>query len=155
MIYQFAHRIGNSSFKLENYEANLNSNPNKDTDTSTPQDMALSVNKIVLGGVLSPKSRNLLLGWMQNNTTGYRRIRAGVPLGWSVADKTGSGSYGVANDIGIAWSPSCKPVILSIFTISDKSTVKPNDQVVAKVTEAVFDELRQHHACYQPDVSLN
>jgi beta-lactamase class A len=29
---------------------------------------------------------------MKNNTTSYKRMRAGVPIGWVVADKTGSGS---------------------------------------------------------------
>ena len=87
---------------MEHLEINLNSNPTKDADTSTPQDMGLSVQKILLGSVLSAEGKALLVDWMRNNTTGYKHIRAGVPLGWAVADKTGSGSYGIANDIGIA-----------------------------------------------------
>lgn len=148
-INQFAQSIGNSSFKMEHLEINLNSNPEKDADTSTPQDMGLSVQKILLGTVLNAEGKALLVDWMRNNTTGYKRIRAGVPLGWAVADKTGSGSYGIANDIGIAWSPACKPVVLSIFTISDKSNAHPNDEVIAKITHALFDEFEQHDACYQ------
>ena len=148
-INKFAHGIGNSSFKMENYEVNLNSRPDSDADTSTPQDMALSIKKILLGTVLNTQNRALLLNWMKSNTTGYNRIRAGIPIGWSVADKTGSGNYGIANDIGIAWSPACKPVILSMFTISDKPNAKPNDKVIAKITRAIFDEFEQHHACYQ------
>jgi len=66
-----------------------------------------------------------------------------------VADKTGSGDYGIANDIGIAWSPACKPIVLSIFTISDKENAAPNDDVIAKITRAIFDEFEQHHACYK------
>jgi len=146
---QFAHSIGNASFKMENYEINLNSRPDTDADTSTPQDMALSVKKILLGTVLNAQNRALLLDWMKNNTTGYNRIRAGVPIGWSVADKTGSGNYGIANDIGIAWSPACKPIILSIFTFSDKSNAKPNDKVIANITRAIFNEFEQHDTCYQ------
>lgn len=144
-INQFAYRLGNSSFKIEHYETNLNSNPEKKADTSTPQDMALSVQKIMLGTILNTKNKALLLNWMRNNTTGYNRIRAGVPLGWSVADKTGSGSYGIANDIGIVWSPACKPIILSIFTVSHQSNTKPNDEVIAKVTRALFEEFDPCH----------
>jgi beta-lactamase class A len=148
-INQFARSIGNSSFKMEHLEINLNSNPEKDADSSTPQDMGLSVQKILLGSALSAENKALLVDWMMNNTTCYKRIRAGVPLGWAVADKTGSGSYGIANDIGIAWSPACKPIVLSIFTISDKSNAQPNDEVIAKITHALFEELEQHEACYQ------
>lgn len=148
-INQFAHSIGNSSFVMNHYEIKLNSNPNKEADTSTPKDMALSIKKILLGTVLNEPNKALLLEWMRFNTTGYNRIRAGVPLGWSVADKTGSGSYGIANDIGIAWSPACKPIVLSIFTVSNQSDSKPNDEAVAQITKATFEEFAPNHDCYQ------
>ncbi len=148
-INQFAHHIGNSSFKIAHYEVNLNSNPKINEDTSTPKDMALSIKKIMLEDVLTNQNKALLLDWMRNNTTGYNRIRAGVPLGWSVADKTGSGSYGIANDIGIVWSPACKPVVLSIFTVSNQSNAKPSDEAIAQITKAAFEEFRPHHSCYK------
>jgi beta-lactamase class A len=148
-INQFAHSIGNESFNMQHYEINLNSNPNNNEDTSTPKDIALNIQKIMLGTVLNNPNKALLLEWMRNNTTGYNRIRAGAPLGWSVADKTGSGSYGVANDIGIAWSPACKPIVLSIFTVSDNLNAKPNDDVIASITRTLFKEFEQHDACYQ------
>lgn len=146
-INQFSRSISNSSFKLKHYESYLNSNPKLAEDSSTPRDMGLSIEKILLGHVLSDDKKDLLLSWMRNNTTGYKRIRAGVPLGWAVADKTGSGDFGIANDIGIAWSPNCKPVVLSIFTVSNTSTVRYNDHVIAKITEIIFDDLLKTHSC--------
>ena len=147
-INTFAHSIGNSSFNITHYEADLNSDARKKVDTTTPQEMAKSIQKILLGSLLDPHNKALLLRWMRNNTTGYQRIRAGVPLGWAVADKTGSGSFGVANDIGIAWSPACKPVILSIFTKSEQKEAKPNDRAVAEITRVIFNEFARNHACY-------
>ena len=32
-------------------------------------------------------------------------MRAGLPPGWTTADKTGSGDYGSTNDVGIAYGP--------------------------------------------------
>ncbi len=148
-VNQFAHQLGNSSFNLTHDEPNLNSNPHDKADTSTPKEMALSTQKVLLGDVLNAKNKALLLEWMKNNTTGYHRIRAGVPLGWAVADKTGSGSYGIANDIGIAWSPACKPVVLSIFTVSQQSDAKPNDLAIEKITRIVFEAFEQYHPCYE------
>lgn len=42
--------------------------------------------------ILQKSKRKQLVKWIQNSTTGYKRIRAGVPIGWTIADKTGSGS---------------------------------------------------------------
>ncbi|MGW7056186.1 serine hydrolase [Streptomyces sp. NPDC054887] len=62
-----------------------------------------------------------LTGWLLANTTSDEKFRAGFK-GWTVADKTGSGSYGNTNDVGIVWTrrghrssppssrPSAKPM---------------------------------------------
>lgn len=149
-INHFAQVTGNMSFNLVHDEPHLNSNPNNDDDTATPKDMATSVHSILLGGLkdnLSNQHKALLILWLRNNTTGYQRIRAGMPIGWVVADKTGSGSYGVANDIGMVWSPNCKPIILSIYTHQQVASAKPNDKVIADVTATIMKELARHNAC--------
>lgn len=48
--------------------------------------------KYKVGNVLASPQREQLVSWMKANTTGDARIRAGVPKGWIVADKTGSGN---------------------------------------------------------------
>ena len=148
-ITNFAHSIGNQSFNIEHYEGNLNSNPHDLQDTSTPKDMAISVQKLTLGDALTPTQQTQLITWMKNDTVGYKRMRAGVPLGWTVADKTGSGDYGVANDIGILWSPLCKPIVLAIYTVQDKKTAKRRDDIVASTTSIVLDAFAQHDACFK------
>ena len=80
---------------------------------------------------------------MKDNTTGYRRIRAGVPLGWVVADKTGTGSYGIANDVAVIWPPKYKPIVLAIYTVRNKQKLKPRDDVVASTTRLVFATLHR------------
>lgn len=147
-INRFARISQNPSFKLKHIESNLNSDPKKEMDTATPKDMAASVQHLLLGDVLSQGNRSLLKSWMQNNTTGYKRIRAGVPLGWTVADKTGSGSFGVANDVGMAWSANCKPIILSIYTYKPEKTAKTSDAAIAEVTQAVMNSFAQHNPCF-------
>ncbi|MCR9191458.1 MAG: class A beta-lactamase [Gammaproteobacteria bacterium] len=148
-INQFARRIGNQTFDLKHYELNLNSNPKNKSDASTPKDMALSVKNILLGDVLSKSNKQLLMQWMRHNTTGYKRMRSGVPIGWSVADKTGSGRYGVANDIGIVWFPSCKPIILSIYTYQNKKSAVARDDVIANSTEMLLDEFSKYGSCFK------
>lgn len=110
--------------------------------------MALSLQKLTLGNVLAESQRTQLITWMRNNTTGNRRIRAGVPLGWAVADKTGAGDYGIANDIGIVWSPLCKPIVLAIYTIQNKQDAKTRDDIVASTTGIIFDEFAKNDPCF-------
>ena len=51
-------------------------------------------------------------------------MRAGLPAGWTSADKSGSGSYGTTNDVGIAYAPDGQRLLLSIMT---KSAVEDSD----------------------------
>jgi beta-lactamase class A len=148
-ITEFAHSIGNKTFNVAHYEGNLNSNPQDKIDTSTPKDMAISLQKLTLGNVLTKDHRKQLITWMTNNTTGYKRIRAGVPLGWVVAEKTGSGDYGIANDIGIMWSPTCQPVVLAIYTAQNKQDAKRRDDIVALTTKLIFEEFEKNDTCFK------
>ena len=147
-VTRFAHSIGNQSFNLKHYEGHLNSNPNNSDDAVTPKDMTISVQMLMLGSALMESQRTQLVTWMQNNTTGYKRIRAGVPIGWTVADKTGSGDYGVANDIGILWSPSCKPIVLAIYTVRNRQTAEGRDDMVASTTRIVLEALSKNDVCF-------
>lgn len=148
-ITAFARSIGNMSFNIKHYEGNLNSNPNEIDDTATPNDMAISVQKLILGNVLTKPQRTQLVTWMRNNTTGYKRIRSGAPIGWIVAEKTGSdsGSYSIANDIGIMWSPLCKPIVLAIYAI--KQNTKTQDDIVASATSIIIEEFAKNSPCFK------
>jgi beta-lactamase class A len=148
-ITDFAHSIGNKTFNLVHYEPNLNSNPKYRDDTSTPKDMAISVKKLTLGNVLAKPQREQLVTWMMNSTTSYKRIRSGVPVAWVVADKTGSGDYGIANDIGIMWSPVCKPIVVAIYTVGNKQDAKSRDDILATTTKIILDEFAKNDPCFK------
>lgn len=148
-VTNFAHSIGNKTFNLEHYEPDLNSNPKDKQDTSTPKDMAISLQALTLGNILTPAQRALLVTWMRNNTTSYKRMRSGAPSGWVVADKTGSGDYGIANDIGMMWSPTCKPIVLAIYTIQNKQDAKRRDDILVSTTSAILDEFEKNDVCFK------
>lgn len=145
----FAHSIGNNSYNITHYDGFMNSNPKNSEDTSTPKDMAISVQKLLLGSALALAQQQQLLIWMRNTVTSYKTMRAGVPIGFAVADKTGSGDYGVRNDIGIMWSPSCKPIVLAIYTIRNKKNEKPRDDIVAGVTGIISTEFAKQDNCFK------
>lgn len=84
-------------------------------DTTTPQAMLWLMNRLLLGDVLSPASRAKLIGWMEASPTGKDRLRAGLPKGWRVGDKTGTSGEGYVNDIAIATPPGRKPILIACY----------------------------------------
>ncbi|MER5949827.1 class A beta-lactamase [Streptomyces sp. NPDC001904] len=91
--------------------------PGERRDTSTPRQMADDLRGLVLGDTLPTAERRQLTTWLRNNTTGDTTIRAGVPKGWIVGDKTGTGFYfGARDDIAVIWPPGRKPLVMAILT---------------------------------------
>ena len=116
----FMRSIGDTQFRLDRWELELNSSlPGDPRDTTPPRAMAQSLRKLVVGDGLLPAQRAQLAAWMRGTTTGDQRIRAGMPPGWVVGNKTGtsgSGSYGSAIDVGVIWPPGRAPLVLAVFT---------------------------------------
>ncbi|WP_151193622.1 class A beta-lactamase [Cysteiniphilum sp. JM-1] len=149
-LNQFARSIGDTTFRLDRYEPYLNTAiPGDKRDTTTAKAMSQSLDKIVLGNVLPAMQRDLLIKWMQTNTTGDKRIKAGVNKSWIVGDKTGTGDYGTTNDIGVIWPNKCKPIVISVFYTQDKQDAKAQDVVIQKATSFAVAELGKTNFCLE------
>lgn len=135
--------IGDNVTNPERFEPDLNEvNPGETHDTSTPRALATSLQAFTLGDTLPTEKRELLLDWMKRNTTGDKLIRAGVPKGWVVADKTGAGSYGTRNDIAIIWPTKGDPIVLAVLSSRDKKDADYNDELIAEATKEVIKALK-------------
>ena len=71
--------------------------------------MLADLRAVSLGRRPRPPRASQLNGWLNDCKTGQTRLRAGLPAGWPVGDKTGTGANGAANDIAIAWAPAADP----------------------------------------------
>jgi len=137
-VTAFARTLGDPLTRLDRTEPELNIVPPGELrDTSTPALMAADLRTLVLGDALDPAGRDLLTGWLVGNTTGGTRIRAGLPAGWRVGDKTGTGSRGEANDLAVAWPPGRAPLIIAGYTAPADPAAKPNNQVLADAARIV------------------
>ena len=137
-VTAFARSVGDEVFRLDRWEPELNSAiPGDERDTTSPLAMMLSTRKLLLGDALGEAQRAQLQDWMRGNAVGGQRIRAGVPPGWIVADKTGSGAYGVSNDVGVLWTPQQNPLVLVVFFTRLVPDAKPDDTVVAQAARLV------------------
>ncbi|MBK5449140.1 class A beta-lactamase [Bacillus sp. TH22] len=135
--------MGDTVTTSERFEPELNEvHPGETHDTSTPEAIAKTLQSFTLGTALPIEKRELLVDWMKRNTTGDKLIRAGVPKGWEVADKTGAGSYGTRNDIAIIWPPNKKPIVLAILSNHDKEDAKYDDKLIVDATKVVLNTLK-------------
>ncbi|WP_374197264.1 class A beta-lactamase [Janthinobacterium sp. UMAB-60] len=137
-VTAFARSIGNTVFQLERWETELNSAiPGEARDTASPASMAHSLQQLLLGNSLPAPQRQQLDAWMRGNTTGDKRIRAGVPAGWQVADKTGSGAYGSVNDIGVAYPASGAPLVIAVYYTREQKNADTNQDIITAATRIV------------------
>lgn len=142
-VTAYARSTGDADFRLERWETELNSAvPGDARDTTTPLAMAKSLHKLVLGEGLPAAPRKQLKDWMLGNTTGDTRIRAGVPAGWPVADKTGAGSYGTINDIAVIWPPGKPPIVLAVYLTQPGKDDKWRPEFHGEVAKVVIDAFR-------------
>lgn len=140
-VNRFARSVGDRSFRLDRWEPDLNSAiPGDVRDTTTPASMARTLQRLTLGDVLGDPPRDQFQRWLKGNTTGAESIRAGVPAGWAVGDKTGTGSYGTTNDIGVLWPPGEAPIVMVVFFTQKQQDAKARRDVIAEATRIVLSE---------------
>lgn len=126
--------VGDSVTRLDRREPELNDvKPGDPRDTTTPEAMLETLRKVVLGKVLSSSSREQLTAWLVANKTGDKRLRAGVPKDWRVADKTGSGMHSEMNDVAVIWPTGRQPKIVAAFYAPAQASEKEGATVLAEV----------------------
>lgn len=141
-VTAYARSIGDDTFRLDRWETELNTAlPGDLRDTTTPAAMAASLRVLTLGDALPAAQRAQLVTWLRGNKVGDKRIRAGVPAGWTVGDKTGTGDYGTTNDAGVVWSPTRAPIVLVVYYTQAHADARPKDDVIADVARVVVEAL--------------
>lgn len=137
-VTAYARSIGDDVFRLDRWETELNTAlPGDLRDTTTPAAMAASMRVLMVGEALPAAQRAQLVTWMRGNKVGDKRIRAGVPAGWKVGDKTGTGDYGTTNDAGVIWPTSGAPIVLVVYYTQARADAKSKDDVIAGVARIV------------------
>jgi beta-lactamase class A len=140
---RFVRSLGDGQSRLDRNEPTLNSCiPGDPRDTTTPAGMVGDLRATLLGGLLSPPSRDRLKTWMIASQTGLTKLRAGLPASWTVGDKTGNNGGGTSNDIAVAWAPGGPIVIACYLTGADSSTVDARDAAIADVGRLVAQTFR-------------
>ncbi len=134
----YVRSLGDGVTHLDRIEPALNeAAPEDPRDTTTPLAMIADLDAALVGDALSRASRNKLTAWLIGNETGDARLRAGLPETWRVGDKTGTCNARTANDVGIAWPPSGKPVLIAVYLAESDVSPEAQNKAIADVARAV------------------
>ena len=140
---EFVRSQGDAVTRLDRMETELNENAVGDPrDTTTPVAMAWLMQKLLVENSATDIDKLTLQNWMKGSKTGADRIRAGLPKGWPVGDKTGTAPGGTAyNDVAIIWPSraefSAGPIILSVYTDRPTKPPKVVNAAIADVARAI------------------
>jgi beta-lactamase class A len=137
-LTQYARSVGDKITRLDRNEPTLNSNlPNDLRDTTTPLAMVNTMRSLLTGNALSLQSRKQLNAWLVGNTTGDKRLRAGMNPAWKIGDKTGSGENGAANDVAIVWPTDKEPFLVAVYYTGADTSADKKNEVIAEVGRIV------------------
>ncbi|MEU5791959.1 class A beta-lactamase [Streptomyces sp. NPDC047813] len=136
-LTRFFRSLGDEVSRLDRWEPELNTAiPGDPRDTTSPEALAASIERLALGRALAAADRERFVGWLKGNTTSGARFRAGLPEGWTIADKTGTGDYASANDMGVAWTTRRTPVVLAVLSTKEGANDKDAPVDEALIAEA-------------------
>lgn len=141
-LTRYLRELGDNETRMDRVEPDITSaTPGDPRDTATPRSLGTDYQRLVLGDALEPAKRDFLKDLLERSVTGAKRIRAGVPQGSKVASKTGTGSYGTANDIAVVWPPGREPILIAIMSSRSSADAKYDEALIAEATAYVVKTL--------------
>ena len=107
---------------------------------ATASDLAQLLAKLQKGELLQQPQFSLLFGFMERaRTGGERRLRANLPAGTQVAEKTGTGDN-TTNDVGLITLPEGKGHLAMAVLITDaKLSPEAREKLIAELARAAYD----------------
>ncbi|CAN5825877.1 class A beta-lactamase [soil metagenome] len=143
-ITAFARGVGDDQTRLDRWEPDLNEAILGDPrDTTTARALCAGYRRVLIDDALDPPQQDRLLGWMRATATSDKRFRAGLPPGWTSADKTGAGAYGSTNDAGVLFGPTGERVVLAVLIRSsdDRKDTAPLNGAIADTVRLALTRL--------------
>ncbi|MFI5559829.1 class A beta-lactamase [Amycolatopsis japonica] len=138
----FTRGLGDTVTRMDRVEpAITEATPGDLRDTTTPRAFEADYREIVLGDTLTADKRDFLRDLLQRTVTGAGRIRAGLPPGWTIAGKTGTGEYGTLNDIAVLWPPGKAPIVLAIMSSKAAKDAPYDEALLAEAAKYVVETL--------------
>lgn len=137
-VTEYLRSIGDAVTRVDRWEPDSNSGiPGDARDTTSPNAAAETLKKLVLEETLPNAERQLLTDWLVGNKVGNATLRAGLPDGWRIADKTGAGANGSRNNIAVIWPEGRKPVVVAIYITQTPASFEARNAAIAEIGRAL------------------
>ena len=109
-------------------------------NTATASDLAQLLAKLQKGDLLQQPQFSLLFGFMERaRTGGERRLRANLPSGTQVAEKTGTGDS-TTNDVGLISLPEGKGhLAMAVLINGPKPALEAQEKLIAELARTAYD----------------
>jgi len=116
-VERYINSLGFTEFSINRLERDLPAvaSATEARDTVTPRAMANLMKQLAMHSPLKAPTNTVLRNAMLATSTGDNRLRAGVPKGWRVADKTGT-YRNAANDVGLLIPPKGDSITVAVYT---------------------------------------
>jgi beta-lactamase class A len=141
-------------------EAAMESYLREPLDGTSPAAITAALAALKRGELLSETSTDRLLGLMAQVRTGPRRLKGGLPPGWAIAHKTGTGqdlqgfSVGI-NDVGLLTAPDGRTYAVAVMMRKTRQPVPARLAFMQSVTRAVAQEWeRSRETPLPPDIRV-
>ncbi|MEB5913540.1 broad-spectrum class A beta-lactamase OKP-B-186 [Klebsiella quasipneumoniae] len=136
----FLRQIGDNVTRLDRWETELNEAlPGDVRDTTTPASMATTLRKLLTTPSLSARSQQQLLQWMVDDRVAGPLIRAVLPAGWFIADKTGAGERGSRGIVALLGPDGKAERIVVIYLRDTPATMAERNQQIAGIGAALIE----------------
>lgn len=125
-------------------------------DGTSPAAITAALSALSRGELLTPASTQRLLGLMAEARTGPRRLKGGLPPGWSIAHKTGTGqdfkgaSVGI-NDVGLLTAPDGRTYAVAVMMRHTRHSVPERLAFMQSVSRAVAEQWSTETQTVQAD----
>ena len=111
-------------------------------DGATPAGVSKALGQLAMGDLLSPDTTQVMLDIMAHSRSGPRRLKGGVPAGWKVYHKTGTGQElrGIAtgyNDVAVFVAPDGTSYGVAVMIGETRQPIPARMEMMHAVSRAV------------------
>ena len=138
----WAFQSARAALPMNGRKAAMDRYVNDPMDGATPAAIARALARLKRGELLSPQSTQYLLNIMQATVTGRARLKAGVPGGWTLAHKTGTGQdlgsrTAGFNDVGLITAPDGTSYAVAVMIADTKAPISQRQHLIQQVASLV------------------
>ncbi|OBU20747.1 class A beta-lactamase [Photobacterium aquimaris] len=143
-VTQFIRTLDDKITRLDRIEPNVNNVSTAELrDTTTPITINSTLYHLLYTDALSTSARTQLKQWMMDNKVSDPLLRAVLPAGWHIADRSGYDStYGSRGITAAVWQQGKQPIMISIYLAQTGKPMAELNTTIANIGQLIFQHLK-------------